>query len=188
MSASTTERPAIAVTADPLPPVRSFELADLPALTSDYLHAIEVRVTRVTDDLVSPQRGSFSVQVTNGPVQLSDWTLHLTSTAPAVATIVAEGTPLIVFREGSGHNDPIVPRGEDREHLYASFSSGDDEPNSLLEANEVRSFRFNYLAKGPGDGTFEAHLHATVDLDALFPRARGTDGAAEVTVKRPLTG
>ena len=101
MSTSVSEREAVATTTDPFPlPNGSFQLADLPQLTSDYLHSIQVRVTRVTDNLVSPQEGSFSVRVTNGAVRVTGWTLHLTSTNPDVAKIKASGTPLIIFREG----------------------------------------------------------------------------------------
>ena len=62
MSASVSEREAVAATTDPFPlPTGSFQLADLPQLTSDYLHSVEVRVTRVTGNLIGGQEGTFSV-------------------------------------------------------------------------------------------------------------------------------
>lgn len=186
MSASVSEREAVEATADPFPlPSGSFQLADLPQLTSDYLHSIEVRVTRVTDNLVAPQEGSFSVRVTNGTVRVTGWTLHLTSTNPSVATIKASGTPLIIFREGSSTSDPEVPRGTTAETMFVFFlgDSTGDEPDSVLEAGEVRDFRFTYKAIAPGNGTFEAHIHGAVDVESLFPRGRGTDAEADVEVK-----
>lgn len=186
MSTRVFEESGISRIADPLPPTRAFQLADLPQLTADYLHSLEVVVDRVTDDLVSPQQGSFSVTVTNGPVRLTGWTLHLISTEPAVATIVATGSPLLVFREGGSASSPLIPRGTDRDDLYVFFQ-GDatgDEPDSVLDADEVQSFRFTYKAIGRGEGLFTAHLHGTVDVESLFPRGRGADASAEVKVLR----
>lgn len=174
-------------TTDPLPPLGAFQLSDLPQLTADYLHSVEVKVARVTGNLVSPQQGSFSVRVTNGPIRLTGWTLHLTSTDPGVAKIVAgQVSPLIVFRTTGDASAPPAPVGSEHEALFVFFL-GDDtaEPDSVLEPAEVRDFRFTYKAIGPGGGSFTAHLHGTVDVDSLFPRGRGTDGDASVEVLRP---
>lgn len=169
------------------PPIGAFELSELPQLTSDYLHSIEVRVTRVTGNLVPPQQGSFSVRVTNGPIRLTGWTLHLTSTDPGVAKIVAGGvSPLIVFRTTGDASTPTAPAGSEHATLFVFFQGNETaEPDSVLEPGEVRDFRFTFKAIGPGDGSFTAHLHGTVDVDSLFPRGRGTDGDASVEVLRP---
>ncbi|MFT4137142.1 hypothetical protein [Microbacterium sp.] len=186
MSTRVFEQSESATIADPLPPISSFQLADLPRLTSDYLHSVGVVVDRVTGNLEPVQQGSFSVTVTNGPLRLTDWALHLTSTEPAVATIVATGSPLLVFREGGGASSPLVPRSTDVADVYVFFQ-GDatgDEPDSVLEANEVQSFRFTYKAIGRGEGLFTARVHGTVDVESLFPRGPGTEASAEVTVLR----
>ena len=78
-----------------------------------------------------------------------------------------------------------MPSGTTAETMYAFFGgdSTGDEPDSVLEAGEVRDFRFTYKAIAAGNGTFEAHIHGTVDVESLFPRGRGTDGEADVEVK-----
>lgn len=184
MSTSVSEREAVEATTDPFPlPTGSFQLADLPQLTSDYLHSIEVKVTRVTGNLVEGQEGTFSVRVTNGAVRLTGWTLHLTSTNPDVAEIKASGSPLIIFREGGSSSDPVVQPGTTAATMYAFFQGdGFGEPDSVLEAGEVADFRFTYKAIAAGEGTFEAHVHGTVDVESLFPRGRGTAADADVEV------
>lgn len=188
MSVRVFDESETARTTNPLPPpIGAFELSELPQLTSDYLHSIEVRVTRVTGNLVPPQQGSFSVRVTNGPIRLTGWTLHLTSTDPGVAKIVAGGvSPLIVFRASGDASTPTVPAASVHESLFVFFL-GDESvgPDAVLEPGEVQDFRFTFKAIGPGDGSFTAHLHGTVDVDSLFPRGRGTDGEETVTVLRP---
>ena len=171
---------------DPLPPsAGGLELADLPELTSDYLHSLDVAVTRVTGQLVGGQEGTFTVRVTNGPVRLTGWTLHLASTNPDVALIVAgDVTPLIVFRDSGDASAPPVPRGSEHDNLFVFFQGPAADTDSVLDPDEVREFRFTYKAIERGAGTFTAHLHGTVDADSLFPRGRGSDGEAEVKVLR----
>lgn len=173
-------------TTDPLPPFGAFQLSDLPELTSDYLHAIEVVVDRVTDDLVAGQEGTFTVRVTNGSIRLTGWTLHLESANPDVALIVAgDVTPLIVFRESGDSSAPPVPRGSEHDNVFVFFQGPPgDVTDSVLDPDEVCEFRFTYKAIGRGKGSITAHLHGTVDVASLFPRGRGTDGADTVRVLR----
>ncbi len=185
MSASVSERSAARVTADPLPNLPGFALADLPQLTSDYLHSLEVRVARVTGKLEPGDDGTFTVRVTNGPLRITDWTLHLTSTRPQVATIIASPGLVIQFREGGDRDQPSVPPNSTHDSLYAFFlDEGLGEPDSVLEADEVREVSFHWHAEGAGSGEFEVHLHGTIDVDSLFPRDRGTASTAGVEVKR----
>lgn len=185
MSASIAERPAVAVTADPLPPTRSFQLADLPQLTFAYLQSVQVQVKRVTGELVPGDDGRFSVRVTNGPIRLNNWTLHLFSTDAAVATIKADAGIVIQYRLTGDRNAPTVAADSLHEELFAFFLQDEDsEPNDVLEPNEVREVRLSYHAEGVGEAQFTAHLHGTVDVESLFPRGNGVDASADVQVKR----
>ena len=178
------EESEVARVADPLPPFGAFQLADLPELTSDYLHSVEVVVDRVTGSLVGGQEGTFSVRITNGPIRLTGWTLHLESTNPDVAKVLADSRAVFTFRTGGSSSSPEAAAGTDHESLYVFFLDESDtfEPDSVLEPDEVHDFIFDYKAIGRGNGTLTAHLHGTVDVASVFPRGRGTDGAATVTV------
>lgn len=183
MSTAMTERSAATRTADPLPP-NSFALADLPSLTFGYLQSVEVRVKRVTGNLVPGDEGSFTVRVTNGAVRLTDWTLHLFSSDADVATIKAEPGLVVQYRLSGDRDAATVPPDSTHAELFAFFLQGvDAEPNDVLEPNEVREVRFSYVAEGAGRAEFTAHLHGTVDIDSLFPRGNGSDGVAPVEVK-----
>lgn len=190
MSVLSEESEATRVTTDPLPPsFGGLELADLPELTSNYLHSVEVVVSRVTGNLVAGQEGTFTVQVTNGPVRLTGWTLHLESTDPAVARVLADSRAVFTFRTEGNTSSPEVESGTDHASLFVFFLDENDafEPDSALEPDEVHEFIFNYKAIGRGRGTFTAHLHGTVDVASLFPRGRGTNGEANVRVLPDLS-
>lgn len=184
MSTSVSDRTSGAVI-DPVPPFGSFELADLPQLTFNYLQSVPVRVSRVTSELIPGDDGTFSVRVTNGVLRLNNWTLHLFSSDATVATIRAEGGAVITYRLNGDRNSPTVPADSLHAELFAFFLQGvDAEPNDVLQPDEVREVRFSYHAVGAGQAEFTAHLHGTVDIDSLFPRGNGVDASADVEVKR----
>ncbi len=183
MSTSIDER-----TADPLPPLPpgSLRLIDLPQLTRDYLDSVQIRLNRVTGNLVPGDEGTFSVRVTNGAVRLTSWTLHLFSSDADVATIKAEPGLVITYRLTGDRDTPPVEPGSTHDELFAFFlQDTTSEPNNVLEPDEVRDLRFSYVAEGVGDAVFTAHLHGTVDVDSLFPRGNGADATGDVTVRRP---
>lgn len=183
MSVTTSERAAS--TTAPLPGA-SFQLADLPQLTFDYLQSVRVQVNRVTGELIPGDEGTFSVRVSNGAVRLTNWTLHLFSSDIDVAAIRAESGVLVQYRESGDRDAPTVPAGSLHDELFAFFIQDEDlEPNDVLEPDEVREVRFAYRAQGAGQAAFTAHLHGTVDVDSLFPRGNGADATADVEVKRP---
>ena len=174
-----------ATAVDPVPPFNSFELADLPQLTFNYLQSVPVRVSRVTSELIPGDEGTFSVRVSNGALRLTDWTLHLFASDGAVAKIKAGAGIVIEYRLDGSRNSPRVPDDSLHEELFAFFLQDvAGEPNDVLEPDEVREVRFTYRAMGAGRAQFTAHLHGTVDVDSLFPRGNGVDASADVEVKR----
>ncbi len=188
MSTSFDERATADRIADPLPPLPpgSLRLIDLPQLTRDYLDSVQIRLNRVTGNLVPGDEGTFSVRVTNGAVRLTSWTLHLFSSDADVATIKAEPGLVITYRLTGDRDTPTVEPGSTHDELFAFFlQDTPSEPNNVLEPDEVRDLRFSYVAEGAGDAVFTAHLHGNVDVDSLFPRGNGADATGDVTVRRP---
>ncbi|MBP8919697.1 MAG: hypothetical protein R2719_13540 [Micropruina sp.] len=186
MSTSVSERSTVVRTADPLSPIGGLQLADLPQLTFDYLQSVEVEVRRVTGNLVPGDEGTFTVRVTNGPIRLTGFTVHLFSSDATVAAIKAGAGVVIQYRLSGDRSTPVVEPDSTHAELYAFFLQGvDSEPNDVLEANEVFEQRFTYVAVGRGTAEFTAHLHGTVDRDSLFPRGNGADATAGVEIKRP---
>lgn len=61
--------------------------------------------------------------------------------------------------------------------------TGSFEPNSTLDVGEQFELELDYHGEGDGTATLNAHVHATVEVDDLFPRSDGTNGSKAVTIK-----
>jgi hypothetical protein len=162
-------------------------LSDLAAATSAYIDSeVDVTVTNVTDHLQPGELGTYTVHVTNASaptgVRLTDLTLHLTTTPVGKVKLLAPGSALLIPRATGDKNDPRLPRNDERDSMFIFFAAddGDIEPNATLDVGEQIDLEFEYKANRAGeDVTINCHVHATVDVDSLFPRSGGNVGTSE---------
>ena len=168
----------------------TINLFDIPAATAAYIdQQVTVTITDVTRGLTPDHVGAFTVTVQNAAepegVRLTDVVLHLSSTDGSVLTLKPPGSALLQPRGTNDINSPRLGSGDEVEQMFVFFSSpgGDIEPNATLDVGEATELEFEYHSEGAGTATILCHPHASVDVDALFPRSRGTDGDANVTVK-----
>lgn len=164
-------------------------LTDIATATSDYLHTnVEVKVARVTGNLEAGEAGTLTVRVTNAGaptgVRLTELYLHLAVDPGRVAQLKAPGSALLFPRATADLGDPRLPQGSLVDELFVFFQApgGDIEPNATLDVGEVLELPLEFEAVGAGRATFSAHVHASVDVDDLFPGSRGADGEKDVEV------
>ena len=84
-------------------------------------------------------------------------------------------------------NDASAPRLPSNTPVTAMFiffaDTGSFEPNSTLDVGEQFELELDYHGEGDGTATLNARVHATVEMDDLFPRSDGTNGSKAVTIK-----
>ena len=163
-------------------------LLDISTATAAYLeNEVEVRIGQVTGNLQAEEEGTFTVRVTNpeapGGVRLVDLTLHILVAPDSVAQLIPPTGALINARATADTSDPLLGN-DDRVPEMFVFFNGLGEFDATLDVGEVLELGFRYVAIGPGDATLSCHVHASVDLDDLFPRSAGPNGEKSLTVIR----
>jgi hypothetical protein len=163
----------------------TINLADLPAATDTYIDdEVVVKIKNVTRNLEANEEGTFTVEITNGPVRLRDLVLHIVSSDASNVLLLAPAGVFLDARETIDVDDPVLATDTPVGAMFVFFPQ--DDPSSpvrpTLEPNEVREHEFTYKGASAGDATISCHVHATVDVDDLFPRSNGTDGSKTVTI------
>jgi hypothetical protein len=169
-------------------------LSDIASATSAYIdNEVEVRIGAVTSNLRAGADGTYTVRVTNASapsgVRLTDLTLHLNveprTPDNAVVLLKPPGSALLFPRATGDTDDPRLASNDLVEEMFIFFSSpgGDIEPNATLDVGEEIELEFEYHAERAGDAEIFCHVHATVDVDSLFPRSGGDNGSAAVEIK-----
>ena len=164
-------------------------LSDITSATAAYLdNEVEVRITRITRNVRENNDGSYTVRVTNASaptgVRLRDVVLHLESDDPAV-TLFPPGSAILFPRATNDANAPTLSRSDPVSAMFIFFSELDTlEPNSTLDVGEQIELELDYHGENVGSATVNAHGHATVEVDDLFPRGDGRPGAnASIEIK-----
>ncbi len=165
-------------------------LSDIPAATSAYIdNEVDVRISRVTANLEPREEGTLTVTVTNAAaptgVKLTNVSLHVTVSPDTVALLKPPGSALLFPRATADTNDPRLSTNAEVDEMFIFFlaDDGEIEPNATLDVGEVIELELEYIAIGAGTATFNCHVHATVEVDALFPRSGGSNGTRSVTVR-----
>lgn len=168
-------------------------LTDLPAATDTYLHdQVDVRIARVTENLQPGEEGTLSVRWTNASaptgIRLSDVVLHVTTSDDAVAELEVPSTWYTTPRATNDTTAPMLTRGSFVPTMFiflpepGAFSNL-EHLDSSLAVGETQELELGYRAAGVGGARFDAHVHAVVEVEDLFPRGRGDDGSRAVTVR-----
>jgi hypothetical protein len=167
----------------------TINLSDLAEATTAYIrNEVDVTVTDVTSGLEAGEPGTYTVRVTNASaptgVRLTDITLHILVDPPGPFKLKAPGSALLIPRAEGDADLPRLPSGEEVDSMFIFFaaSDGDIEPNATLDVGEDLELEFDYVAVEVGTADIHCHVHATVDVDRLFPRQRGRAGTAEVDI------
>lgn len=163
----------------------TINLADLPAATNTYIDdEVDVTITKVTRNLQPNEDGTFTISITNGAVRLRDVVLHVTSNDPTAVLLMPPGSAMLFPRATANESDPRLPSNVPVAGMFVFYLSDDPEitPNSILEPGELRELELEYHAEAVGDATIFCHVHASVDVDDLFPRSSGSNGSKVVTI------
>lgn len=163
-------------------------LTDLKNATASYIDdEVVVTIPRITDDLEPDEDGSFDVVVTNGTAttgfRLDDVVLHVRSQNPGRAKLVVPQAALLVPRATTDPDGPELAGNSLVNEMFIFFQEGDFAPNTRLEPGEVLEIELQYHAEVPGAVTIACDVHATVDVDGLFPRQSGDAAAASVRIR-----
>jgi hypothetical protein len=167
----------------------SITLSEITSATSAYIdNEVEVNVVGVTTNVRDGNDGKYTVRVTNAAaptgVRLRDIVLHLTSDDDAVLTLFPPGSAILTPRATNDDSAPRLPSNDPVATMFIFFADTDSfEPNSTLDVGEQFELELDYHAEGPGTATLRAHVHATVEVDDLFPRSGGNDGSKDITIK-----
>jgi hypothetical protein len=170
----------------------AINLTDFPAATAAYLNDnVTVTIEDVTSGVQEDELGTYTLRVRNAAapegVRLIDVVLHVhQDPTDSVPLLLPPGSALLQPRATNDSDAPRLPGGEAVTEMFVFFSAadGDIEPNATLDVGEELRLDFEYQAAERVRTTINAHIHATVVVDDLFPRGRGSDGSADVTVKR----
>jgi len=164
-------------------------LLDISTATAAYLeNEVEVRIGQVTGNLQPGEEGTYTVRVINAPaptgVRLTEMTLHITVSPGSVALLIPP-TGLTHARATADTNTPLLGSADLVEEMFVFFAGpGAPQFDGVLDVGEVADLEFRYRAEGRGDATLRCHIHASVDLDDLFPRSAGPNGEQVLTVLR----
>ncbi len=171
----------------------TINLFDIPAATAAYIDdEVDVVIRRVTANLEASEDGTYTVRVTNPAaprgVKLTDLSLHLTVSPGSVAQLLAPGSALLNPQATNNADGPRLSRDEEVDEMFLFFVASDSDNDLVLDGTldvgEQFDLELGYRAKSAGDATISCHVHATVDVDDLFPRSGGTAGDGELTVLR----
>lgn len=163
----------------------TINLFDIPVATSAYIdNEVDVKVGRVTGNLQPGEDGTYSIRVKNAAapngVRLTDISLHLTVAPGSVAKLLAPGAAVLIPRASGDTSGPRLPRNEEVEEMFVFFNSDD---SWTLDAGEELELELEYRAVAAGNSTISCHVHASVDVDRLFPRSGGANGSKGFTVR-----
>jgi hypothetical protein len=164
-------------------------LSDITSATSAYIdNEVDVRVGGVTTNVRDGNDGKYTVRVTNAAaptgIRLRDIVLHLTSDDDSVLTLFPPGSAILTPRATNDASAPRLPSGVPVKSMFIFFADTESfEPNSTLDVGERFELELDYHAEGPGTATLDAHIHATVEVDDLFPRSAGNNGSADIEIK-----
>jgi hypothetical protein len=164
-------------------------LSDIASATSSYIESeVDVRVGGVTRNVQDGNDGKYTVRVTNASaptgVRLRDIVLHLTSSDDDVLTLFPPGSAILTPRATNDATAPRLPSGTPVAEMFIFLVDGDNlEPNSTLDVGEQFELELDYHGEGPGTATLDAHIHATVEVDDLFPRTDGAHTAKEIEIR-----
>lgn len=161
-------------------------LSDIPAAVNTYLDTkVSVTLSTIVADsgtLNPNEEGNFTVTVSNadasnGGVRVRDIVLHLTSSAPSKLKLKVPAGAAVAPRATIDENDPQLARNSYVNEMFLWYYG-----NEELDAGEDFDLPLEVKAFDEGSASITAHVHAAVDLDALFPG--GEHGA---TANRPVT-
>jgi hypothetical protein len=169
----------------------TISLLDISTATATYLETeVQVRIGQVTSNLQPDEDGTYTVRVTNAAaptgVRLTELTLHLTVSPRSVALLRPPTGLLVNARRTADENDPLLGNDDLVDEMFVFFigPGAGEEFDGILDVGEVMEQEFRYRAEGRGDATIRCHVHASVDLDDLFPRSAGPNGEQTLTVIR----
>jgi len=163
-------------------------LTDLKNATATYVDdEVDVTIPRITSGLEPDEEGTFDLVVTNGTeatgFRLENVVLHVRSQNPGRALLVPPGSALLFPRASTDTDDPRLDTDTPVEEMFIHFQATDDlEFGSTMDPGEVTELELEYHAIRAGAVTITCHVHATVDIDGLFPRQNGRDGTTSVTI------
>lgn len=163
-------------------------LSDITTATAAYIDdEVVVTVTDVTNRLNPEEIGTYTVTATNADaptgVRLTDVVLHVTVTPGDVALLKPPGSALLVPRATNNANAPRLSTNDRVETMFIFFQDGDFAPNKTLDVGEVLELDLEYEAVARGEAEITCHVHATVDVDDVFPRSGGTNGRGSMRVR-----
>ena len=171
----------------------TINLFDIPTATAAYIdNEVDVEIRRITGNLESSEDGTYTVRVTNPPaprgVKLSDISLHLTVSPGSVAQLLAPGSALLNPQATNNADGPRLSRDEEVDEMFVFFAATDSDNDLVLDGTldvgEQFDLELGYRAMAAGDATISCHVHASVDVDDLFPRSGGTPGDGAVRILR----
>ncbi len=170
----------------------AINLIDFPAATAAYLDDnVTVTIEDVTSGVQEGELGTYTVRVKNADapngVRLVDVVLHiLQDPIDSEPLLLRNGSALLQSRGTNDIDAPPLVGGVAVTEMFVFFSAagGDIEPNATLDVGEELVLNFEYQAEERVRTTIKAHIHATVVVDDLFPRGTGSNGSADVTVRR----
>jgi hypothetical protein len=167
------------------------QLSDLATATSVYLHdQVDVSIGRVTGNLEVGESGTFTVRWTNAAapagVRLREVFLHLEVTPDSVALMLPPGGPQFQPRATADIDGPRLDSDVPVAEMFVFLPQPGGQTvllyDSQLDVGESAELEFGFHAQGAGEATFSAHIHASVDIDDLFPDGRGDPGRKKTTV------
>jgi hypothetical protein len=166
----------------------SIQLADIPAAVADYLDTkVTTSVSAVApvkndDPLLTPgEDGVFLVTVTNASapdgVRLTNVVYHISVTPDTVAQLVVTSNPIIETR-AKLHDTQLLKAGTKVSAMFCTITT-----DTVLEVGDEDALALNVHCVAVGDATIDAHIHADVAEDDLFPTGENsTNGKSSFSV------
>jgi hypothetical protein len=164
-------------------------LLDISTATADYIeNHVEVGVGRVTGNLQADEEGTYTVRVTNDAapngIRLTQVTLHITVSPGTVASLRPPTGLLVFARASANSSDPLLGRDDEVSEMFVFFIGPgvNEEVDGILDVGELLELEFGYRAKRAGNATITCHIHASIEVDDLFPRSAGSNGTVSLQV------